>query len=384
MNICRIKDVSLKIKEGGTPDTKNESYWNGSIPWISAPDIDFPKVSMSKKISHDGFKNSSTYLFNAGSVLFTSKGSNIGKVGLCNFPLVTNQNVMGIEPNKKIVPKYLTLVLESGKGEIKDKAKTTTFGSINIEDMAYHQFYLPDLSEQNLVADYAFDKIKVIENGLNLLTQKLRHLEEYKTSLIHNAVTKGLDANGCRILDGTPANEIRWGSFKVKDLIVENEKSNRPASVGELTGKYQFFKSSIKQNSFCDFYDYEKMSIVMGDGGVANASLSEKYFSKSDHCWSFYSNVSDLHTKFLFHFIVSQLKVIDDLGFKGMGIRNLDKNFVRNLEVFLPDEDEVLAINNFIEKNIALIMQLENAINKKIDLLLEYKKSLINEAVSGQ
>ncbi|MDW1927498.1 restriction endonuclease subunit S [Vibrio sp. 947] len=332
------------------------------------------------------------YIASEGDILISLTGT-LGKKDYgyavaidknCEF--LVNQRVLKISAKHNITQEYLLFLLQSEYllNELYPLANGTKQANISASDVLNIGVSLPSIDEQKSISKLLGVKVSIIDTKVKNLTQKLHHLEEYKTALIHNAVTKGLDANGCRILDGTPANEIRWGSFKVKDLIVENEKSNRPASVGELTGKYQFFKSSIKQNSFCDFYDYEKMSIVMGDGGVANASLSEKYFSKSDHCWSFYSNVSDLHTKFLFHFIVSQLKVIDDLGFKGMGIRNLDKNFVRNLEVFLPDEDEVLAINNFIEKNIALIMQLENAINKKIDLLLEYKKSLINEAVSGQ
>ncbi len=34
----KVEDIG-KVVGGGTPSTKNDSYWNGEIPWVSPKDL---------------------------------------------------------------------------------------------------------------------------------------------------------------------------------------------------------------------------------------------------------------------------------------------------------------------------------------------------------
>ena len=55
--IC-VADLCEKILSGGTPSTKNEKYWKGSIPWISSADIvDLKTAKPRRFLTDDAIKN---------------------------------------------------------------------------------------------------------------------------------------------------------------------------------------------------------------------------------------------------------------------------------------------------------------------------------------
>ena len=71
------------IVGGGTPSTTNINYWDGEINWYTPAEIvDQVYVSSSqRKITNEGYENSSTKMLPPGTVLFTSRAG-IGKTAI--------------------------------------------------------------------------------------------------------------------------------------------------------------------------------------------------------------------------------------------------------------------------------------------------------------
>src|SRR5438445_8232084 len=61
--VKKLREVTLKIFSGGTPDTRNAVYWNGNLPWLSSGETSqlFIRDTF-KRITQAGVDNSSTRL----------------------------------------------------------------------------------------------------------------------------------------------------------------------------------------------------------------------------------------------------------------------------------------------------------------------------------
>ena len=93
----------FNITSGGTPDTQNESYWNGDISWIGSNMCQncILKANDGKYITKEGLDHSSAKIYKRDTVLVALVGATIGKVAYLQFETATNQNVAGIEVKDK-------------------------------------------------------------------------------------------------------------------------------------------------------------------------------------------------------------------------------------------------------------------------------------------
>ena len=79
----KLGDVA-DIIGGGTPSTENPEYWDGDIDWYAPAEIAdqiYVKTSQ-RKITEQGYDNSSAKLLPPGTVLFTSRAG----IGKTRFP----------------------------------------------------------------------------------------------------------------------------------------------------------------------------------------------------------------------------------------------------------------------------------------------------------
>lgn len=98
--MIKLGDV-ISTQSGGTPNTKRPEYYEGgSIPWLSSGEINQGYISKTeKRITQEGFVNSSAKWVPKDSVVIAMYGATAGKVGYTNIPLTTNQAVCTLLPN---------------------------------------------------------------------------------------------------------------------------------------------------------------------------------------------------------------------------------------------------------------------------------------------
>jgi len=83
----------IQIIGGGTPSTKEMTYWNGNIPWLSVVDFNNENRFVSetqKKITEKGLNNSSTKYLNAGDLIISARGT-VGAIAQLSIPMTFNQ-----------------------------------------------------------------------------------------------------------------------------------------------------------------------------------------------------------------------------------------------------------------------------------------------------
>ena len=118
------------VVSGGTPATKEATYWGDGVNWISPADLTgYTKKYIargSKSITELGLKKSSAKLMPAGSVHFSSRAP-IGYVAISSEPMSTNQGFKSIVPANGIFNEYLYYYLKSAKQLAESQATGTTF-----------------------------------------------------------------------------------------------------------------------------------------------------------------------------------------------------------------------------------------------------------------
>jgi len=99
---------------GGTPSKNNIDYWNGDIPWASSSDLSEDSIydiNISKFITEDALKDSSTKLIPTDSILLVSRVG-IGKLAITQEEITTSQDFTNFTPQKN---KYYILgILSQG------------------------------------------------------------------------------------------------------------------------------------------------------------------------------------------------------------------------------------------------------------------------------
>ena len=111
MKLSEIMDISV----GGTPDTKNNDYWNGSIPWLSVKDFNSCSryvYTTEKSITQEGLINSATKLLEKDDLIISARGT-VGSLAMIPFPMAYNQSCYGLRAKKEFVsPSYLFYLLK--------------------------------------------------------------------------------------------------------------------------------------------------------------------------------------------------------------------------------------------------------------------------------
>lgn len=96
-----FKDTSIKIYSGGTPNTSEENYWNGLLPWMSSGETRNNFITDTEKhITELGVKKSSTKLANKYNTVIASAGQGFtrGKTSLLLIDTYINQSLITVEP----------------------------------------------------------------------------------------------------------------------------------------------------------------------------------------------------------------------------------------------------------------------------------------------
>ena len=145
------------IVGGGTPSTSNEEYWDGEIDWYAPAEItnQIYVDSSERRITEQGFNNSSTKMLPVGTVLFTSRAG-IGKMAILRKESCTNQGFQSIVPHKNVLDSYFIF---SRSEELKRYGETVGAGSTFVEvsgkQMCAMELMMPQtIDEQRKIGSY--------------------------------------------------------------------------------------------------------------------------------------------------------------------------------------------------------------------------------------
>ena len=175
-----IKEIADFIG-GGTPSSTNETYWQGTIPWVSSSDIvedNIDDITISRYITEEAISNSATKLCPAPVILIVSRVG-VGKIALSRKAICTSQdfcNLINIKTNPTFLAYSLSRIMKRKSIE----AQGTSIKGITSLEIQKIILRIPCLKEQNRIADLLqlidkriatqnkiIDKLQSLIKGLN-------------------------------------------------------------------------------------------------------------------------------------------------------------------------------------------------------------------------
>lgn len=137
---------------GATPSRTNPKFYGGNIPWLKTGDLNDGYIDdVPEYITDSALAKTSVRLNPSGSVLMAMYGATIGKLGILNKPMTTNQACCACITFNGIFNRYLFYFLMSQRHTYLRMAEGGAQPNISKEKIVSSLMPLPPLDEQHRI-----------------------------------------------------------------------------------------------------------------------------------------------------------------------------------------------------------------------------------------
>ena len=397
---CNITVGNLgEIITGYTPPTKNAEYFGDKYPFITPTDIktDSRVVQTERFLSLKGYEYNKSRLLPPNAVCVTCIAS-IGKICTTTVPSVTNQQINSIVVNQdKYDPSFVYYLLKTKTDVIQSVANSATTPIVNKSTFASINVCVPPLSIQRAIANFLDRKTEQIDELIRIKERQIELLQEQRTALINQAVTKGLDPNvemkpsGVKWIGEIPRH---WKIKRLKYIADLNMGQSPPSEeyntdqVGTpfLQGNAEFGSHHPTPKIYCPTakkYASPSDILVSVRAPVGAINVADKQYGIGRGLCAIRPRTNQLechYAKYLLEVVRTELHVVAT----GSTYEAVTVDEVSNLTCVVPSLSKQIQIANFLKHKTKQIDELIAAEQRKIELLKEYRQSLISEAVTGK
>ena len=295
--------------------------------------------------------------------------------------------------NKKFAYYYLLALTDALRAQIHE----TTMGFITMGIMNNSYIAFPYLNEQHFIADYLDAKCAEIDALTADIQAQIDTLEQYKRSVITETVTKGLNPNvemkdsGIEWVGEMP---MSWSTvpnkylmYKIKSICPiyngENILSLTTNGViirnlnggGKMPTSFDGYQKIVPGNLLICLFDIDVTPRCIGlikDSGLTSPAYSQ--FAMKDGAYApyyYYYYLMVDYTKELLH-MAKNLR------------HSLTEDQLGAIKAPRPPYVEQIQIAEYLDNKCSEISQVIADKNNQLEILDEYKKSLIFEYVTGK
>ena len=278
--------------------------------------------------------------------------------------------------------------------------QSTGLQNLDIDSYFQEKIPLPRVMEQTQISAFLDHKTKHIDELIRVKERKIELLREQRTALINQAVTKGLDPNvemkpsGAEWIGEIPAH---WEITRNKHIF--NEYNNRSVSgneilltVSHMTGVSPRSEKKVTMFLAANMEGYKRCSVgnlvintmwawmgalgISEFDGIVSPSYNVYRLKSAEYLPRYYdylyrtpNHVSEIirWSKGVWH---SRLRLYPDAFF--------------SMSTLAPPFREQDQIVNFLDRKTEQIDELISEEQRSIELLKEYRQSLISDAVTGK
>lgn len=276
-------------------------------------------------------------------------------------------------------------------------------GGVTVTKLSTFPIPIPPDEEQKAIADYLDTECKKIDDLIAKEEKRVSLLEEARQAIIAKAITKGINPDsemkesGVFWIGATPK------SWTVKRLRFTGESKNgltyTPSDICSEEEGILVLRSSNIQNNKLSFDDnvyvkkYDNRLLVeQGDVIICSRNGSLSLVGKSVYIDSPIKATfgafmlryrSCENTEYAYYMVSTAVKMYKAL-FSTTTVNQLIIGDFKDMVVSIPPLEEQQRIVSYIKDNTSWIENKIAMSKKQIDLLKEYKQSLITEVVTGK
>jgi len=382
------KDIPYVSSKDIDLNTQTVNYYNGlRIPRENNPLKVSPKDSF--LLCVEGGSSGRKMVYLDREVCFVNK--------LCSFQSIENT-------------RFQYYFIQSSNFQDKFKLSLSgLIGGVSISTLRDFELVLPPIQEQHQIVQFLDSKTELIDKLISTKERKITLLKEQRTSLINQVVTKGLNPN-VKMKDSG----VEWVGEIPEHWVVT--KFNRYVFFQEGPGlrTFQFtdegtkvicvtnitengidftYKKFISNEEYLEKYKHftvQKGDLLLSSSGNSWGKVSEYLEDEKVILNTSTIRLNTLDSKRMnknlikyilkSEFVRTQL----DILMTGSCQPNFGPTHLNQLIIPFPPIDEQIQIISNIEKHDFEFQKLIQLEQKKIDLLKEYRQSLISEVVTGK
>lgn len=389
------KEVTLgeigTIVGGATPSTKNTSFYDGNIPWLTPKDLSVNSnkyiLRGERNITEAGFKSCSCKMLPKGSVLFSSRAP-IGYVAIVANDMCTNQGFKSVIPNEETDSEFLYYLLKYNKDNIASQGSGTTFAEVSGKTMKEIEVMVPkETEDQRRIASIlsSLDRKIELNNKINADLEEMAQaifmnwfvdFEPFKDGKFVDSelgmIPEGwkvgcLGDIGTIVCGKTPskANSNYYGGdipfIKIPDMhgnVFVESSEDRLTEQGSL--------SQIKKL----IPPYSLMVSCIATVGLVSINTKPSHTNQQ-------INTIIPHNKsalfYLYQYIKNNEELLKNMGRGGTTTLNVNTKSFSNIRLFIPSDIALLQFHQIVEglfKKIELNMQESRTLSLLRDTLL--------------
>jgi type I restriction enzyme S subunit len=407
--VKRLKRMT-KIKRGSSPrPIDNPKYFdeNGQFSWVRISDVTKSErylISTEERLSELGCSLSTKIYPNQ---LFLSIAGSVGKPIISNIECCIHDGFVWFE-NLNFNSELLWYQFNVGTC-FSGLGKMGTQLNLNSDTVGMIHLPVPPLSEQEHIVSYLDDKTTKIDELIQNKLRKIDLLKEYRTSLINTVVTKGLNPNVpmkdsgiewigeipshwnkikvgyiSKLLTGNPWSSDKFDYDKGIKIVRGENVSEGFLRWGERT---RYWIEQVEDDS--NFYLTDGDIIIGMDGSKVGKNYVR--IKKNDlplllHQRMCRVRVNDSNdSKFVEYWIGSDIfKYYIDISKTDPMIPHITQKNIFDFCVTLPPISEQEHIVSYLDEKTSQIDKTIDIEKNKIELLKEYRQSLISNVVTGK
>ena len=340
----------------------------------------------------------------------------VGTLGRCcifeyPFPIAFQRSVTFLRTNSLLSNRMLLYILRNKYIDTQFQlfAKTSAQSGVYMGDLKDFYIVVPPINEQTVIATYLDTHCAKIDNLISIQQKRIALLQELKQSVITHAVTKGLNPNvemkqsGVEWIGDVPKH---WKVMPIKYIA----DTNSGATPKNIKGR-QNERSDIKWvrttdlSDICDYvYDSSeylsreemnsascpwlpKNTVVVamygGSGTIGKAGILGCDSTINQALCSLETKKLEDY-RYLYYNIKSLRPYWMKLAASSRKDPNISQEIIRNMDVPVPGIDEQTKIVQYLDRKCTTINTSISNAQHQIELLQEYKQSLITEVVTGK
>lgn len=395
----------------GLQIAQEERFYEGGINRFEYITIKYLS-SKNKKIDREYIENpNKKVICNHDDVLLARTGAT-GKV-VTGVIGVYHNNFFKINYDRKRVLKgFLVyyLMQENIQEHFKLIAGTTTIPDLNHGEFLSTKIILPNLFEQERIIKFLDKKTLEIDSLIEEKEKLIKLLKEKREAIITEAITKGIDKNvkmkdsGVEWIGVIPESwniskikystyvkgRIGWQGLKSEEFIDEGPYlvTGTDFENGRIDWNKCYHISEERYNEAIPIQLRENDLLITKDGTIGKIAIVTNKPNKAilnsgifvTRCLN-----SEYYTEFMY-FVLNSKVFSNYIKYMETGstIKHLYQETFENFKYMLPNKSDQMKIVDYIKNKVENLDEIIKKITLEINLLNEYKKSLISEVVTGK
>lgn len=373
------------------------------------------KNSRSDNHNKAGEDLSSYKLVEPGYLVLNKMKTWQGSLGISEYRGIVSPAYITCKITKEFENKYLHYLLRSQRyvfqyNKLSYGVRTDQW-DMRYEDFKNTPIFIPPLDEQTAIANFLDQKTSQIKQFIALKEKTIELLKERKTAIINQAVTKGLNPNvkmkdsGIEWLGEIPAH---WEVKKLKFLMsIRGRVGWKALTASEYVQDGFVFLATpnikhkeidyedVNYITYQRFIESPELIIELGDvlltkdgstTGTVNVVRNLPRPSTVNSSIAVLRDFSGQLESEYIHFLIKSSYLTELIQFKkiGMGVPHLFQADIKQFQIILPPVEEQIEIVNYVKEEVNEVDELISQAEKEIELIKEYRESLISEAVTGK